>query len=147
MLCALMCCRVIWCHVISFVCCYTMSCHVVLCRVTWWYVPCHVMSCHVMLSTSASSPPLPSHSCLRPPGIFFDNFVVAHSLKEAFGFADATYTLKAAGNALSNAPSCPPLPWPHHSFPILPSYTPSFIPILPFPWLILYRQSFTLSLC
>ena len=31
-------------------------------------------------------------------GIFFDNFVVSHTLKDAFNFADATFSLKSQGN-------------------------------------------------
>ena len=32
-------------------------------------------------------------------GIFFDNFVVTHSLEDAFKFADTTFSLKAAGKS------------------------------------------------
>ena len=32
-------------------------------------------------------------------GIFFDNFVVTHSLEDAFKFADTTFSLKAIGKS------------------------------------------------
>ena len=110
-----------------------MLCYVILCYVMLFTIPSSRLSSlsilfyilfyflflllsytlsHILFSLNFSSS--------SSSGIFFDNFVVAHSLKEAFGFADATYTLKAAGNAHAHAMSFPALPFHTLSFLTLP---------------------------
>ena len=101
-------------HIISY---HIISYHIISYRIISYHIiSYHIISCHIISYhiISYSSPLLHIvwQSSSSSTGIFFDNFVVARSLNDAFTFADATYSLKAAGDTLLHALPSHPLPPP-----------------------------------